>query len=241
MVDQEAARWEAAIVAACRPGLGAADPAHDEGHLRRVLAMARRIAAEEGSHDSAVLTAAALLHDLGAPPKDSPLRPRASLLSARLALGLLRGLGFPEALLPGVAHAVEAHSHSAGVEPTTPEACALQDADRLDALGAVGVARCFAVGGAIGRALADPDDPLAERRPPDNGRWGLDHLQTKLLRLPEGMRTGAGRRIAGERAAFVLAFLRRMAEECGAAVQADAESGADVRPVGRDAFGGGAV
>lgn len=189
----EAARWEAAILGACRTGPGAADPAHDEGHLRRVLAVARRIAAEEGPHDPAVLTAAALLHDLDAPPKDSPLRPEASRLSADAATGLLRGLGFPEALLPGVAHAIEAHSFSAGVEPVTPEARMLRDADRLDALGAVGIARCFAVGGALGRRLADPDDPLAERRPTDDSRWGLDHFRTKLLRLPEGMCTASHR------------------------------------------------
>lgn len=191
-----------------------ADVAHDIAHLGRVLGLARRVALEEGPHDPLVLTAAVLLHDLVSLPKDHPDRASASRMAAAEAVRLLRSMGFEERLLPGVAHAIEAHSFSAGIAPTTPEARALQDADRLDALGAIGIARCFAVGGSLGRALVDPDDPLAEGRVLDEGAWVLDHFQTKLLRLPDSMTTVAGRGIAEERAAFVWAFMLRMAEEC---------------------------
>lgn len=199
MIDEGAARREAAILAACRPGLGAADPAHDEGHLHRVLAMARRIAAQEEPHDPVALTAAALLHGLEAPPKDSPLRPGASRLSARRALGLLRGLGFPEAPLPGVAHAIEAHGIPAGVEPAAPGARALRDADRLDALGAVGVARCFAAGGALGRALADTDDPWpsAACSTMAAGAWTASGRSPCACRRACGRPQGAGSRGRG--------------------------------------------
>lgn len=194
----------------------APDAAHDLAHLLRVLATARAIAAEEGAHDACVLTAAALLHDLVALPKNHPDRAQSSRLAAAAATEVLKGLGFPEARLGAVAHAIEAHSFTANIEPRTPEARALQDADRLDALGAIGLARCFAVSGALGRSLVEPEDPLAEHRPLDDGRWALDHVQVKLLRLPELMRTAAGRRIGAERAAFVEAFMRRMAAECEA-------------------------
>lgn len=194
----------------------APDAAHDLAHLLRVLKTARRIAEEEGAHDPIVLTAAALLHDLVALPKNHPDRAQSSRLAAAAATELLQGLGFPEARLGAVAHAIEAHSFSAGIDPLTPEARALQDADRLDALGAIGLARCFAVSGALGRSLVDTEDPLAEHRPLDDGRWALDHVQVKLLRLPALMRTAAGRRIGAERAAFVEAFMRRMAAECRA-------------------------
>ncbi len=209
---------ERALVAHLRKQ-AAPDAAHDLAHILRVLAMARRIADEEGAHDACVLTAAALLHDLVALPKDHPDRAQSSRLAAAAASDLLRTLGFPDDRIGAVAHAIEAHSFSANIEPLTPEARALQDADRLDALGAIGLARCFAVSGALGRSLVDADDPLAERRPLDDGRWALDHFQVKLLRLPDLMRTAAGRRIGAERAAFVEAFMRRMAAECRAGTE----------------------
>jgi uncharacterized protein len=210
-----AADIERALVAHLRRQ-AAPDAAHDLAHILRVLKTARRIAEEEGAHDPIVLTAAALLHDLVALPKNHPDRAQSSRLAAAAATELLQGLGFPEARLGAVAHAIEAHSFTAHIEPRTPEARALQDADRLDALGAIGLARCFAVSGALGRSLVDTEDPLAEHRPLDDGRWALDHVQVKLLRLPGLMRTAAGRRIGAERAAFVEAFMRRMATECQA-------------------------
>ncbi len=214
-IMNDPAEIERALIAHLRQQ-AAPDAAHDLAHLLRVLAMARRIADEEGAHDSCVLTAAALLHDLVALPKNHPDRAQSSRLAAIAAGDLLRTLAFPDNRIGAVAHAIEAHSFSAGIEPLTPEARALQDADRLDALGAIGLARCFAVSGALGRSLVDTEDPLAEHRPLDDGRWALDHFQVKLLRLPGLMRTAAGRRIGAERAAFVEAFMRRMAAECEA-------------------------
>ncbi|MGK7489577.1 HD domain-containing protein, partial [Salmonella enterica] len=72
---------------------------------------------------------------------------------------------FPAEKLAGICHAIEAHSFSAKIAPTTPEAKIVQDADRLEALGAIGLARVFAVSGALGVALFDADDPFADRRP----------------------------------------------------------------------------
>lgn len=108
--------------------------------------------------------------------------------------------GFPSDKLAGVAHAIEAHSFSAGIVPRTIEARIVQDADRMDALGAVGLARMFHVGGQLGRSLAHGEDPLARDRDLDDARYALDHIEIKLLRLPETLNTAAARRIAQERA-----------------------------------------
>ena len=201
---------------------GPADGAHDLGHLERVWANAQRIAADEAARgnpaDMAVLEAAVWFHDLINLPKDHPDRARASTLSAEVAVRLLAEAGFEPARLPAVAHAIAAHSFSAGIPPKTPEARILQDADRLEALGAVGLARMFVVAGAMGRAIADPQDPLAQRRPLDDRAFALDHLETKLFRLPAQMQTAAGRALAEERAEWLRGFraqlLREMGQDC---------------------------
>ncbi len=190
------------------------DPSHDLGHFRRVWNLARTLAAAEApTADMLVLLAASYLHDLVNTPKNSPARATASRASAEQAIVLLREAGFPGDRLDAVYHAVEAHSFSAGIEPRSREAEILQDADRLDSLGAIGLARLFAVSGRMGRLLFDPDDPFAERRPLDDVAFALDHVKTKLDHLPGLMRTATGRRLAEARLAFVHRFLERLARE----------------------------
>jgi uncharacterized protein len=156
--------------------------------------------------DLEIIGAAVLLHDCVAVPKDSPLRVQASRLAAQRAAGILLREGWPAGRVARVAHAIEAHSFSAAIEPTTLEACILQDADRLDAIGLVGVARCFYTAGRMGSALYDADDPLAAGRPLDDRSYALDHFSAKLLGLAEGFRTPTGRRLAAERHARLERF-----------------------------------
>jgi len=204
------ARLEAVAAAALPPG----DGSHDLTHLHRVRTNARAIAAAEAeSGDPAVLAAACWLHDLVAIEKNDPRRAEASRLSAVAAADLLRGWGWDEARIAGVAHAIEAHSFSAGIVPETAEARILRDADRLDAIGAVGIARAFAVSGRLGHALYDAEDPGAARRPLDDRRFAIDHFRTKLLDLADGMLTVTGRRIAAERTAVLREFLDRFLAE----------------------------
>lgn len=191
-----------------------ADAAHDPGHVRRVVTAAKRLAKAEGAR-LAVVVPAAWLHDGVLLPKDAPDRHRASALAAERAGRLLREAGYPESLVPAVEHAVEAHSFSAGIEPETLEAAVVQDADRLDALGAVGIARTFLVAGALGSALAHPTDPFPTRRPPDDRRFAVDHVYAKLLTLADSMRTDAGRAEAERRTAFLRSFLHQLADEFG--------------------------
>jgi uncharacterized protein len=136
-------------------------------------------------------------------PKDSPDRARASRLAAVEAVRLLAGWGVGDGLLPRIAHAIEAHSFSAGIVPLTIEARVVQDADRLDALGAVGLARVLMLGAELGRPLYVPGDPFCERRQPDDLASSVDHFYTKLLGLAAGFTTTAGR-VAAERRTHTL-------------------------------------
>lgn len=188
------------------------DPSHDIGHVIRVWRTGRLLAEQEEANLLVVLPAA-LLHDCVNVPKGHPDRPRAASLSADKAEDVLKQAPYPAHLLPDVRHAIEAHSYSAGVEATTLEAKIVQDADRLESLGAIGIARCFVVTGLMGRPIADMADPLATRRELNDYDNALDHFEVKLLRLPALMNTATGRRIAEERAAFMRRFRDQLVHE----------------------------
>ena len=189
------------------------DPAHDIAHLDRVWANAHRIARSETGVNLKVLLAGAYFHDLVNLPKDAPNRAQASTLSAEKAAPFLQDLGFSVEDLAAAQHVIAAHSYSAGIEPESFEAEILRDADRLDALGAVGIARTFIVAGAMGRPLLDPNDPFAADRPLDDQLWSIDHWHLKLLQLPREMVTEKGRKIAAKRARLMLAYLKQLAKE----------------------------
>jgi uncharacterized protein len=188
------------------------DGSHDLSHLQRVWRNASRIQCEEGG-DTEVLVAAALLHDCVAVEKNSSLRAHASRLSAEKASGHLAALGWSASRIAATAHAIEAHSFSAGIEPTSIEARILQDADRLDAIGMIGVARCFYIAGRLGSALYDPADPDADGRPYDDRQFALDHFHAKLLKLSSGFRTLCGARLAQERHRRLQRFLAEFRSE----------------------------
>lgn len=193
----------------------AQDSAHDLAHLDRVWATCQRIAAAEGG-DLRILLAGAYLHDLVNLPKNAPNRAEASTLAAAAAAPHLQDLGYSAAEVSAARHVIEAHSFSAGIEPKSLEAQILRDADRLDAIGAIGLARCFAVSGALGRPLYDPADPFARQRDLDDKAQALDHFPLKLLQLGQGMLTRTGQQIAAERTALMQAFLNDLAAEIGA-------------------------
>ena len=188
------------------------DGSHDIGHFRRVWRSTQNIQAVEGG-DLEVLAAAAWLHDLVNPPKDSPDRKHASALSAEAAAQVLQGFGFPGEKVALVQHAIVAHSFSANVAPETLEAKIVQDSDRLDAIGAIGVARCFYVAGKMDSSLFDPDDPEAKSRPLDDRSFALDHFTTKLFPIAETLRTGEGRRLAQARVATMSSFVSSLLSE----------------------------
>lgn len=174
------------------------DGSHDIAHILRVYRNAMRIQAIEGG-DPRILAASVLLHDCVAVEKNSPLRTQASRLAAEKASRILEALEWQPSDIAAVAHAILTHSFSASIAPETLEAKILQDADRLDAIGMVGAARCFYIAGRMGSGLYDATDPLAENRPLDDKRFAIDHFEAKLFKLADGFQTAAGRAIAQER------------------------------------------
>jgi uncharacterized protein len=204
--------WQPRL-AALAEGSAGSDGAHDASHLARVWRTAQALLASHPEANPLVVMAACYLHDLVNLPKNDPARSQASRRSAELARHQLGWIGFPPELLDGVAHAIEAHSYSAAIPAETIEAKIVQDADRIDALGAVGLARVFYIGGQLGRPLAHPDDPLARQRPLDDATYTLDHFAVKLAALPAMMQTDAGRRLAERRVALLMEFRARFAQE----------------------------
>ncbi|WP_088142098.1 HD domain-containing protein [Achromobacter xylosoxidans] len=185
------------------------DGAHDLSHLERVWKAANGMLAHHPEADAMTVMAACYLHDLVNLPKNHPDRARASAMAASQAVRELQAIGYSPARLEGVHHAIEAHSHSANIPTRTIEARIVQDADRLDALGPVGLARMFHVGGMLGRALAHPTDPMGAHRQLDDGAYTLDHIELKLARIAETMQTEGGRVLAAAR----LDWIRRFRDE----------------------------
>ncbi|WP_341962003.1 HD domain-containing protein [Pseudomonas sp. RC10] len=191
-----------------------ADGSHDVSHLHRVWTNVCAIRNKEGG-DPEILIAATLLHDCVSVEKNSPFRSSASRLAAAKAGELLSEMGWDEERIDAVAHAIEAHSYSANIAPTTLEARILQDADRLDAIGMIGVARLFYVSGRMGSHLYDPTDPQAKSRELDDKRYATDHFTTKLFTLAQGFQTGTGKQMAQTRHERAERFLREFMEEVG--------------------------
>lgn len=192
----------------------AADPAHDVSHVKRVVNNVIYLSDIEHA-DLDITLPAAWLHDCVSVPKNSPDRARASRMAADEAVLFLQGRGYPQPLLPAVHHAIEAHSFSAGIPPRTAEARVVQDADRLEALGAIGLARCLLTGGSMGTPLYHADDPFCTAREPDDRRFTLDHFYCKLFKLPDTMQTEAGRTEAWRRADYLRDFLQQLGREIG--------------------------
>jgi uncharacterized protein len=204
----------ARLRAAALARIAGAEPAHDALHVERVMASARRIAAAEGA-DSDVCVTAALLHELFNYPKSHPDSSRSGDVCADHATALLREHGFDAAFTERVAYCIRVHSFSRGILPETREAKVLQDADRLDAIGAIGIARCFATSAEMKRPFYAPEDPFCRARSPDDKQWGIDHFYKKLLRIGDGLHTATARAMAAERIAFMRAYLDQLEREVG--------------------------
>jgi len=187
-------------------------PAHDLSHVERVTALARTIAEAEGARLDVVVPAA-LLHELVNLPKGHPDSPRSGDLCAVAADEVLREAGVELVRRNAIVACIRDHAFSKGATPPSREAAVLQDADRLDAIGAVGVARCFATCTELKRPLFAPEDPFCDERSPDDKAFGLDHFFKKLLLLEEGMHTATARALAAPRTAFLRAYLAALRSE----------------------------
>ena len=190
-------------------------PAHDFQHISRVYKNAELISKQEESVDLDIVLAAALLHDLVVYPKGSSKTINSADDSAEIAKKiLLEHKNYPREKIEKVADAIRTHSYSKKLVPQTLEGKILQDADRLDAIGAIGIARTFSVGGSENRSLYNPTDAFCEtERQLDDTQWTLDHIKKKLMILKNSMHTKTAKKIAEERTEFMELFLNQLRNE----------------------------
>ncbi|MEM4472367.1 MAG: HD domain-containing protein [Archaeoglobaceae archaeon] len=164
--------------------------AHDESHVLRVLRIAKFIAEREGANVEVVLKAAEL-HDIARNSENHAFE------SARIAEKILRDQGYDDKFIEAVKHAIEAHSFSGKIEAKTLEAKVLSDADKLDAIGAIGIARAFMFSGEKGRSIEET----------------LKHFEDKLLKLVDNLYTDTAKRIAKKRHEFLKTFYDEIKKE----------------------------
>ena len=190
------------------------DLAHGWDHGNRVYKLALYIAKRE-SADRFIVALAALMHDLGHTVKHTHHEHHAEV-SARIAGEIMQKYHIPLDLQDAVKHAIHTHSFSRGLEPETIEARVVQDADKLDALGAIGIMR-WAITGTQHRtpqtAVYDFDDPFAEHHSLDDRHYMLDHFSTKLYKLTHMMSTPTGQALAQRRTAFMRTYLYEVRRE----------------------------
>lgn len=196
---------------------------HDAAHSVRVYKTALAIAAEEGA-DARLVALGALLHDVD----DRKLSPETAAGKDR-AVGFLQREGIPAAQVSAICAIIDQVSYKGtdSVVPSTLEGKCVQDADRLDALGAIGIARTFAYGGSHGRPLYDPEEK--PRLHMDGAEYArrqsssVNHFYEKLFLLKDMMNTETGRRVAAQRTALMHGFLDAFLAEW---------DGADIRQKG---------
>ncbi len=198
-----------------RETLAGAEGGHDWWHVHRVRTLARRIAAEEGV-DLFVVELAALLHDIA----DPKFHDGDEEAGPRTARNFLRSAGVAPEITDHVVKIIENISFKGGLGKSTfqsTELAVVQDADRLDALGAIGIARTFNYGGHKGREMYNPDIPPQKYGSVEAYRNStaptINHFYEKLLLLKEKMNTPAGRRMAEHRHHFLETFLKEFYRE----------------------------
>ena len=192
--------------------LESADAAHDAAHVQRVAVNAHKFAKIEKA-DLEIVMPAVWLHDCVSVSKSSDLRSKASQLSADKAEELLNNWKYPTQNMQAIKHAIAAHSYSANITPKTLEAQIVQDADRIDSIGAIGVARMMMVGGKMDCSLYHEEDPFCEDREPQDRNWTIDHFYSKLLKLNSGFHTQAAKNEAQRRHDYMLNFLKQLESE----------------------------
>ncbi|ENG7999473.1 HD domain-containing protein [Vibrio parahaemolyticus] len=188
------------------------DAAHDIEHVKRVVKTAKQLCDEENA-DIAIVLPAAYLHDCFTYPKDHPNRKQSSAIAAKKAIAYLESIQYPQHYHDAIAHAIEAHSFSANIRPNTLEAQIVQDADRLDALGAIGVTRCIQVSTHFNAQLYNDNDMFAKERELNDKQFTVDHFQTKLFKIVDTMNTESAKLEANKRKAFMQTYLKQLHNE----------------------------
>lgn len=193
-------------------GLMDNDSAHDFAHIMRVYKNAQMICKKERVNEKLVLCAV-LLHDIVSYPKSDKRSKISSIQSAKKSKKILKKFNFTNEEIKIISDAIRDHSFSQNKIPTTIIGKILQDADRLDALGAIGIARVFAVSGSEKRPFYNVKDPFCKNRIPDDTIWTLDHFYRKLLKLESLMNTKSGKIEAKRRTKILNNFINQLRNE----------------------------
>ena len=191
-----------------RKKLAKNDPAHDFQHVMRVYSNAEKICKKEKGNKKLVLSAV-LLHDL----VKSSNRKNSAFQSAKESEKILKENSFTNDEIGIICDAIREHSFSRDKTPSTIEGKILQDADRLDAIGAIGLARVFSFSGSNHRPFYDPDDPFSKNRTLNDEKWAFDHFFKKLLLLEGKMNTKTGKILAVQRTKILKNFLKEIKNE----------------------------
>ncbi len=191
-----------------------AESGHDFDHVLRVLALAERLARAEGA-DLGIVHTAALLHDIARADEDEARGDDHAQMAAERARAILLARGMAPAKVDAVAHAIAAHRFRSSAPPQTLEAKVLFDADKLDSIGAIGIARAFAISGALNQRLWSevPSDAVATRNQRNADHTAVAEFVVKLSIVRERVHTQTARRIAEERHAFMTTFFERLEQE----------------------------
>ncbi len=188
------------------------DSAHDFDHIMRVFKNAQKICKKENARENLVLSAV-LLHDIVSYPKSDKRSKLSSIKSAVKSKKILKKFNFTKEEIQIISDAIRDHSFSRNKIPMTLEGKILQDADRLDAIGAIGIARVFAVSGSEKRPFYNVKDPFCKNRTPNDKIWALDHFYRKLLKLEFLMNTKSGKIEAKKRTKVIKDFLNELKKE----------------------------
>ena len=188
------------------------DSAHDFEHIMRVYKNAQKLCKEEKGNQKLILCAA-LLHDIVSYPKSDKRSKLSSIHSAKKSEQILKKYDFTTEEITIISNAIRDHSFSQNKVPATLEGKILQDADRLDAIGAIGIARVFATGGSLKRPFYNIDDPFCKTRKPNDKIWTVDHFYQKLLKLEALMNTKSGKMEAKKRTKVLKEFLKQLKQE----------------------------
>lgn len=188
------------------------DSAHDFDHVMRVYKNAQKICKKEKANEKLVLCSA-LLHDIVSYPKSDKRSKFSSIESAQKSKPILKKYNFSKEEIIIISDAIRDHSFSQNKTPKSIVGKILQDADRLDAIGAIGIARVFATGGSLRRQFYNIDDPFCKTRKPNDKIWTVDHFYQKLLKLESLMNTKSGKMEAQERTKMLKEFLNQLKKE----------------------------
>jgi len=188
------------------------NPAHDFDHIMRVYKNAEKLTKKEKVNTKLVLCAV-LLHDIVNYKKYDKRSKNSSTKSAIMARQILSKYNFSNSEIKVITDAIRDHSFSKNKTPSTLEGKILQDADRLDAIGAIGIARAFAVSGAESRPFYNGMDPFCSKRKPDDQKWTVDHFYRKLLKLEKLMNTKSAKIEAKKRTKVLKNFLSELKHE----------------------------